>query len=113
MNCAARGAFDMQPMYCGETDLHRVVQEHVGLTNDVSNEKALHDAPFNGMRSLPSFEEPPQRFPQVGNIRFVDPEVIYSEDKLGCARGVMWAVAFEAAVIITVAICWELRFFLR
>jgi hypothetical protein len=32
---------------------------------------------------------------------------------LGCARGVVWAFVFEAALIIAIAIFWKLRFSLR
>jgi hypothetical protein len=42
-----------------------------------------------------------------------DPEQLYYEDKLGCARGVVWAVVFQAALVIGVALCWKLHFFLH
>jgi hypothetical protein len=42
-----------------------------------------------------------------------DPEQIYDEDTLGCARGVVWAVVFQAALVIAVAVGWKLHFFLR
>jgi hypothetical protein len=112
-DCAERGAFDMRRMYRYETDLHQGVQEHLGLTGEVSNERTSHDARHRGIRSLPVFVEQSQSFPQVGNVRSVDPELLYSENKLGCARGVIWAFVFEAALIIAVAIFWKLRFFLR
>jgi hypothetical protein len=50
-------------MYQSETRLHPVVQEPFGLVDDA--------------------------FPQVCNVRSVDPELLYNEDKLGCARGVV------------------------
>ncbi len=76
-------------MYQYEAELHPVVQERFRLTDDVNT------------------------VPQVGNVRSVDPELIYNEDKLGCARGVVWAFVFEAALIIAIAIFWKLRFSLR
>ena len=76
-------------MYQYKAELHQVVQERFRLTDDVNT------------------------VPQVGNVRSVDPELIYNEDKLGCARGVVWAFVFEAALIIAIAIFWKLRFSLR
>lgn len=112
-DCAERGAFDMRRMYRYETDLHQEVQECPGLTDHVSNQKCSHDELHMGIRSLPVFVEQSQSFPQVGTVRSVDPELLYSEDKLGCARGVIWAFVFEAALIIAIAIFWKLRFALR
>lgn len=36
------------------------------------------------------------------------PEESYYEDKLGCARGVVFAIAFQAALVVVAAICWKL-----
>ncbi len=74
-------------MYQSEAKLHPVVQERFVLVDDAS--------------------------PQVCNVRSVDPELLYNEDKLGCARGVVWALVFEAAVIAAIAFCWKLRFSMR
>lgn len=74
-------------MYQSEAKLHPVVQERLGLVEDV--------------------------FPQICNVRSVDPELLYNEDKLGCARGVVWALVFEAALIVAIAIFWKLRFSMR
>lgn len=65
------------------------------------------------VRSHPVLLEQPQTSPQVGYVRSVDPELLANEDKLGCARGVMWAFVFEAALIISIVIFWKLRFSLR
>jgi hypothetical protein len=43
----------------------------------------------------------------------VDPEQIYCEDKLGCARGVVWAVVFQVGIFIAIAVVWTLRSLLR
>ncbi len=43
----------------------------------------------------------------------VDAEQLYREDKLGCARGVVWALVFEAGLVIAALIYWKLRFFAR
>jgi hypothetical protein len=66
-----------------------------------------------GVRSQPVLLEQAHAFPKIGHVRSVDPELLADEDKLGCARGVMWAVAFEAAVVITGIILWKLRFYLH
>jgi hypothetical protein len=86
---AGLGAFDMQRMYQYKTGSHPGVQERFGSTDEVNIEKT---------------------FPQVANVRSVDPELLYNEDKLGCARGVIWAFVFEAALIIAIAVFWKLRF---
>ncbi len=94
---AEQGAFDMRRMYRYETDLHQT----------------LRDAPQQGIETLPGFVEQSQSFPQVSNVRSVDPELLNSENKLGCARGVIWAFLFEAALIIAIAIFWKIRVSLR
>jgi hypothetical protein len=66
-----------------------------------------------GIRSQPVLLEKPQTSSQVGHVCSVDPELLVNEDKLGCARGVMWAIVFEVALIIAAVILWNLRFSLR
>ena len=82
----------MQRMYQYETGSHSEVQECFDPMDDVSDEKT---------------------FPQVANVRSVDPELLYNEDKLGCARGVIWAFALQTALIIAIAIFWKLHFLWR
>jgi hypothetical protein len=43
----------------------------------------------------------------------VDAEQLYREDKLGCARGVVWALVFEAGLVVAALIYWKLRLFAR
>jgi len=43
----------------------------------------------------------------------VDAQQLYREDKLGCARGVVWALIFEAGLVIAALIYWKLRLFAR
>jgi hypothetical protein len=74
-------------MYQSETTLHPVVQKPFGLADDA--------------------------FPQVCNVRSIDPELLYNEDKLGCARGVVWAFVFEAALIVAIIILWKLSYSMR
>jgi hypothetical protein len=38
-----------------------------------------------------------------------DAEELYSEDRLGCVRGVLWSLVFEAALVIAAAIYWKLH----
>ena len=44
----------------------------------------------------------------VADVCADDPEQLYYEDKLGCARGVVFALAFQAALVIALAVCWKL-----
>lgn len=103
----------MQRMYQYEAEWHERAQGHLDLTGNFSNEQTSRDALSMGIRSLPILVEKSQLFPQIGNVRSVDPELLYSENKLGCARGVIWAFVFEAALIIAIALFWKLRFSLR
>jgi hypothetical protein len=43
----------------------------------------------------------------------LDAERLYREDKLGCARGVVWALVFEAGLVVAALIYWKLRLFAR
>jgi hypothetical protein len=43
----------------------------------------------------------------------VDAEQLYREDKLGCARGVVWALVFEAGLVVAALIYWKLHLFAR
>jgi hypothetical protein len=43
----------------------------------------------------------------------VEAEQLYREDKLGCARGVVWALIFEAGLVVAALIYWKLRLFAR
>jgi hypothetical protein len=43
----------------------------------------------------------------------VDAKQLYREDKLGCARGVVWALVFEAGLVIAALIYWKLHLFAR
>ncbi len=44
----------------------------------------------------------------VADVCSDDPEQLYYEDKLGCARGVVFALAFQGALVALGAICWKL-----
>ncbi len=103
----------MQRMYQDETGSHPGGQERFGPMDDVINKKTSHGALHTGIRFSPILLEQSQAFPQVANVRSVDPELLYNEDKLGCARGVMFAFIFEAALIVTVTIFWKLHFLWR
>lgn len=103
----------MRRMYRYEPESHQRAQEHFGPMDDVSDEDTSHDALHAGIRLFPVLLEQSHSFPQVAHVRSVDPELLRNEDKLGCARGVIWAFVFEAALIATMAMFWKLRFFWR
>lgn len=44
----------------------------------------------------------------VADVCSDNPEQIYYEDKLGCARGIVFALAFQGALVAVVALCWKL-----
>jgi hypothetical protein len=66
-----------------------------------------------GIQAMPVMVRRSQTLPHVANVRSVDPEQLYSEDKLGCARGVVWALVFQAALVIVAVVCWELHVLTR
>ena len=82
----------MQPMYKYETKSYPGVQERFGPMDDVNTVKT---------------------FPQVANVRSVDRDLLCNEDKLGCARGIIWAVVLQVALIVAIAVFWKLRFIWR
>jgi hypothetical protein len=44
----------------------------------------------------------------VADVCSDDPEQIYYEDKLGCARGIVFAFAFQAALVTVAVLCWRI-----
>jgi hypothetical protein len=44
----------------------------------------------------------------VADVCEDNPDQVYYEDKLGCARGIVFALAFQAALVGVVALCWKL-----
>jgi hypothetical protein len=44
----------------------------------------------------------------VAEVCSDNPEELYYEDKLGCARGVVFALAFQGLFVAVAAICWKL-----
>lgn len=44
----------------------------------------------------------------VADVCEDNPEQLYYEDKLGCARGIVFALAFQAALVVVIALCWKL-----
>jgi hypothetical protein len=44
----------------------------------------------------------------VADVCEDNPDHLYYEDKLGCARGIVFALAFQAALVGVVALCWKL-----
>src|ERR1700733_12991600 len=64
-----------------------------------------------GSRSLPAFENPSQTHPYDPDPASLDMEQFEAEDKLGCARGVLWALIFEAALVVGAVLVWKFHFF--
>lgn len=45
--------------------------------------------------------------PGEGDVCFRDWVELESEDKVGCARGIVWAIIFEAALAAAALIYWK------
>lgn len=46
--------------------------------------------------------------PGLANVRSIDWRELESEDPVGCARGVVWAIVFEFALVIAAVVYWKL-----
>lgn len=44
----------------------------------------------------------------VADVCTDNPEQLYYEDKLGCARGIVFAFAFQVALVGVAVLCWKL-----
>jgi hypothetical protein len=44
----------------------------------------------------------------VAEVFSDNPEQLYYEDKLGCARGVVFALIFQAGLVAVAALCWKI-----
>ena len=44
----------------------------------------------------------------VADVCIDDPEQLYYEDKLGCARGIVFAFTFQAALVAVAGVCWKI-----
>ncbi len=49
----------------------------------------------------------------VDDVCPADLEHLYPEDRLGCARGVLWAMVFEAGMVIAALAYWKFHLFAR
>ncbi len=43
----------------------------------------------------------------VADVCVDNPEQLYLEDKLGCARGIVFALSFQAALAVVGTLCWK------
>ena len=67
-----------------------------------------------GVTTIPVLVSPSQTSLHVmDDVCPADLEHLYPEDKLGCARGVLWALVFEAGVVIAALVYWKLHLFAR
>jgi hypothetical protein len=44
----------------------------------------------------------------VADVCTDNPEQLYYEDKLGCARGILFAIAFQVVLAGVAVLCWKL-----
>ncbi|HET6219386.1 MAG TPA: hypothetical protein VFE27_20355 [Acidobacteriaceae bacterium] len=67
-----------------------------------------------GLATIRVLDSPSQLSSHVmDDVCPADLEHLYPEDKLGCARGVLWALVFEAGVVIAALVYWKLHLFAR
>jgi hypothetical protein len=71
--------------------------------------KAIEAFPEHSMRSTLRIALGSESVTRVAEACSDDRERLCREDKLGCARGVFWALVFQAAAAVVVAVCWSLH----
>jgi hypothetical protein len=64
-----------------------------------------------GTLSPTLFISPSQAQAYEEDLCWLDKEQWEAEDKLGCARGVVWALIFEAALAAVAVLYWKFHFF--
>jgi hypothetical protein len=64
-----------------------------------------------GTLSPAPFISPSQAHPYEEDLRSLDTEQWEAEDSLGCARGVVWSLIFEAALAVVAVLYWKFHFF--
>jgi hypothetical protein len=64
-----------------------------------------------GGPSLPAFPKPSQAHPYEANRASADIPQLEAEDTLGCARGILWSLIFEAALALGPVLYWKFHFF--
>jgi hypothetical protein len=80
--------------------------------DDQANLRVLDGKAFGvGSPSLPACENPSQTHPYEAYPASLDMEQFEAEDKFGCARGIVWALIFEAALIVGAVLVWKFHFF--
>ncbi len=57
------------------------------------------------------FAATPVLNPYEADLASLDREQLEAEDKLGCARGVLWSLIFEAALVAAAVLLWKCHFF--
>jgi hypothetical protein len=59
-----------------------------------------------GLNGLTNSQTPP-------DFRPLASDTSYCECHFGCARCLLWAIVFEAGLVIAVLLCWQLRLLLH
>jgi hypothetical protein len=84
-------------------ELHRSRRIQMPVLDEVIN----HATPSANQTNLRLFVE--NRYD--ADLALVDREQLEAEDKLGCARGVLWSLIFEAALVAAAVLVWKCLFF--
>jgi hypothetical protein len=76
-----------------------------------ANLRVIGNKRFGATNALPALAKQSQAHPYEANLGSVDMEQFEAEDSLGCVRGVLWALIFEAALATVAVLCWKFHFF--
>ena len=77
-------------------------------------EASMNERVYNSRNSLESCQIAGEGTLARTSLQIVDraeAEQLYREDQLGCARGVLWALIFEAGLVLAALLYWKLRLF--
>jgi hypothetical protein len=70
-------------------------------------------SPTNGVGALSpaALVKPSQAYSYEDDLSPLDTEQWEAEDRLGCVRGVLWSLIFEAALAAGAVLYWKFHFF--
>jgi hypothetical protein len=92
------------------------IQNHPAESANQANFRVIDGKPLGasdgvGSPSLAAFAKPSRAHPCEADLCFLDLEQFEAEDRLGCVRGVLWSLVFEAALATLAVLYWKFHFF--
>jgi hypothetical protein len=95
----------------GPTRFEEWTRQHEAEPSDGGNK--LVDL-TEGVTTIPVLLSPSQTsLHAIDDVCPADLEHLYPEERLGCARGVLWALVFEAGLVIVALVYWKLHHLAR